>query len=124
MITSKQILNRAAGLIEKKGLARETAYKDGAFCIAAALIESSYDHDRGRRQFRSEQYANARNVLCGLLGVNSSYQALVDYNDDFRTDKTGRKTYRNEQEAITKALRKAAEMAEEPIPQKSSHKKK
>ena len=108
------MLLRAAGMIDRKGLAREAAYRDGSWCVAAALVESSYEDVHGKRMFRDALYTTARNVLCGSLGINSSYQSLVEYNDDFRTDKTGAKNYRHSKEEIVAALRKAAELAEDP----------
>lgn len=113
-MTSPQILNRAAGLIEKHGLAFEGAMKEHAFCTAAALVESSYEEKNGRRKFNDKEYVIARNVLCGLLGINSSYESIVDWNDDFYNDKKGKKIYKRTKEEVVKKLRQAAQLAAEP----------
>lgn len=105
-----QILNRAAGLIEKRGLAIEAGSKDGAFCTAAALVESAYEHKAGRKDpvFNTNAYIEARNLFCGHIGINSSYQSIVEWNDDFKSDKMGLKIYKRTQDEVVQKLREAA----------------
>src|SRR5438128_1041750 len=124
-MNSKDILLRAAGLIEKKGLAIEAGMKNGSVCTAVALVESAYEHKAGKKalHFNDKEYVIARNVLCGLLGINSSYHAVAEWNDDFRTDKVGNKTYKRTKDEVVITLRKAAELAQEPV-KISSHKSK
>lgn len=105
-----QILNRAAGLIEKRGLAIEAGSKDGAYCTGTAIVEASYEHKAGRKEpiFKTDEYIAARNLFCGHIGINSSYQSIVQWNDDFKTDKTGLKIYKRTQAEVIQQLREAA----------------
>ena len=113
-MTSQQILNRAAGLIEKKGLSFEGTKPEGPYCVGAALVYSSYEQQKGKRKFNDKEYVIARNVLTGLIGVNSSYESIVDWNDDFYNDKKGKKIYKRTKEEVVKKLRQAAQLAAEP----------
>jgi hypothetical protein len=110
-MTSKEILLKAASLIERKGLAIEAGYKNGSFCTAAALVESAYTGaGTNSEKFWANEYVMARNLLCGLLGVNSSYQSLADWNDDARIEKSGRVVFKRTKEEVVKKYREAANL--------------
>ena len=111
-LSSKEVLLRAASLIDKGGLAIEAGYKDGKWCVAAAIVESAYEV--GRKKFDSNAYLTARNVFAGTVNVSSSYQGLVDWNDEFKTDKMGNRTYLRNKEQVVAALRQAAALASDP----------
>ena len=110
-MTSKDILNRAATSIEKHGLARGKAYdkENNCFCLGAALVEASYSNGR----FQDKEYGIARNLLCGNLGISSSYDAMADWNDDSFVTKKGQQIYKHNPTDAVKALRAAATLSEE-----------
>ena len=102
-MTSKEILSRAAGLIDRSGLARKMAYdsKTGAFCFGSSLVEAATYN----KKFHEKEYMLARNALCGSLGLASSYDALVGYNDDSFVTKKGELIYRHSSTEIVTAIR-------------------
>src|SRR5579859_1372321 len=92
-MTSKEILSRAASLIDRNGLARNKAYnkETGAYCLGAALVEAATYNKR----FHDKEYTAAKNLLCGHMGLAPSYDALVDYNDDSYVTKGGEVRYKH-----------------------------
>jgi hypothetical protein len=114
-MTAKEILNRAAGKIEKNGLSYEKAFEKDALCTGSALVGASYEYitnKPGNAKFHDKEYTIARNLFCGLLGINSSYESIVQWNDDFRTEKNGRKVYKRTKEEVVRKLREAAVLSE------------
>ena len=111
-MTSKEILSRAASLIEKKGLARKMAFdKDtGAYCLGAALIEAATYAGR----FREKEYTIVRTLLCGTMGVSSSYDSLVDYNDDSYVTKGGEVRYKHSPQDALREIRATIAKVETP----------
>lgn len=120
-MNSKEILSRAAASIEKHGLARKMAYDKTtqAYCLGAAVVEGAYaGYPRKllEKDYRTDQekkflinvekeYAQARNLLCGRLGISSSYDALVDYNDDSFVTKKGELRYKHSPTDVLKEIR-------------------
>ena len=117
-MTSKEILSRAASFIEKKGLARGTALdKSGAFCFAAALVEAARLNDKiseKEKKKREEVYVNARNFLCGHMGIASSYDALVAWNDDSFVTKKGELRYKHTPADALREIRETIAKVENP----------
>src|SRR5438034_7965929 len=107
-MNSTEILNKLVGLISKKGLARDRAHNKGAYCLAASLVESATFAGK----FWEKEYTIARNRLCMVLGIGSSYAALADYNDDWFTSKRGEKVYRNSTEHILEKVIATANLPE------------
>jgi hypothetical protein len=111
-MTPKDILNRTAARIEKHGLSVGTPKTGNSLCTAVNLVRASYDFVRGDEKFFDKEYTIARNLFCGQLGINSSYESITQWNDDFQTDKTGKKVYKRTQEEVVRKLREAAILSE------------
>ena len=111
-MTSKEILSRAAGLIDRSGLARRMAYdqKTGAYCLGSSLVEAATYN----KKFHEKEYTLARNLLCGHIGLSSSYDALVDYNDDSFLTKKGELHYKHSSSDIVREIRATIALAENP----------
>lgn len=109
-MTSKEILSRAASLIEGGGLAHLKAFDGKAYCLGAALVEAATYNKR----FHEKEYTLARNFLCGRLGVSSSYDALVLYNDDSFVTKRGEVRYKHSQTDVLREIRGTIALAENP----------
>lgn len=107
-MTSNEILNRAAGRIAKHGLARKRAMDGKSLCIAAALVESATHAGK----FYDKEYMMARNMLCGVLGISSSYDALADWNDSSFVTKSGEQRYKHTKEDAVKAIYKAVNLTQ------------
>lgn len=113
-MSNRDVLLRAASLIEKKGLARKKAFdiETGAFCFGAALVEAAtYGNPL---VFHDKDYVAARNMVCGHLGITSSYDGMVDWNDDSYVTKNGQVIYKHKPEEAVHSLRVAAELVENP----------
>jgi hypothetical protein len=113
-MTSEEILARAAGLIDRSGLARKMAYDKttNAYCLGAALVEAATYNKR----FHEREYTTARNLLCGHMGVSSSYDGLVDFNDDSFVTKKGELRYKHSPTDILKEIRETIALAKNPTP--------
>ncbi len=111
-MTSKEILSRAASLIDKNGLARTMAFDKvtGAYCLGAALVEAATYN----KKFHEKEYTLARNLVCGHMGLSSSYDALVDWNDDSYVTKKGLIIYKHNPADAVHSLRVASEIVENP----------
>lgn len=118
-MTTRELLNRAANTIDKHGLARGKAYdkETKAYCLGASLVEAATYGSPSK--FHEKEYGLARNLLCGQLGISSSYDAMADYNDDFYTTKKGQIIYKHSPQDMVKALRSAATLSEEPNTKKN-----
>lgn len=93
-------------MISRNGLARGTAQQGRAYCLGASLIEAA----TYTKRFHEKEYMMARNLLCGSLGISSSYDAMADWNDDSYVTKKGQQIYKHSKEDAVKALQKAAEL--------------
>jgi hypothetical protein len=113
-MTAKEILNRTAGRIEKNGLSVGSPTTGQSLCTAINLVRASYEFVNGKEKFFDKEYTIARNLFCGLLGINSSYESISQWNDDFRTEKDGRKVYKRSKEEVVRKLREAANLSENP----------
>lgn len=104
------ILNKAADLIDGRGLATGTAEdKRGRVCSASALLRSSRRSETGKLD--ETAYLEARKHFANTLGIFPSYQAIVDWNDSVRTNSEGIQISRRTKEEVVKAFRKAAKAA-------------
>lgn len=107
-MTSIEILKKAIGMISKNGLARGTAQQDKALCLGASLVEAA----TFQKKFHEKEYTIARNLLCGSLGIASSYDAMARWNDDSFVTKKGEMKYKHSPQDAIKALNAAIAMTQ------------
>lgn len=107
-MTSIEILRKAAGMIARNGLARGTAQQGKALCLGASLVESAVY----QKKFYEKEYTIARNLLCGQLGLASSYDAMAKWNDDSFITKKGEMKYKHSPQDAIKAINAAIAMTQ------------
>ena len=100
------VINNAIRIINKRGLSIGAgANSKGEVCTAVALVQGAKRHETGK--FVESAYVEARSILCLHLGIASSYQAIADWNDAFRTTKDHKKIFFRTKEEVVEVLTQA-----------------